>query len=143
LKIHYIIVLVAASVLCSCKTYYISVDGLREQFSGIDSSKFKEVTVKGPAGELYRYKANPIVSIKCFDNKNRLAEMTNSPSIEIRVTHSGRRTIFYFDRIYIDDTLIKGVESRFIPTPVKKIPLKEISKIEVQNGQKNFRYIKN
>ena len=143
LKIPYIIVVVTTAVLISCKTYYISVDSLKHQFSGIDSSHFKEVTVKGPVGEVYRYKANPITVIKCFDNRNNQIEITNTPAIEMRVTHGGKRTIFYFDRVFVDDSLIKGVESRISPTVTKTIPLKEVSKIEIQNGQKNFRYIEN
>ena len=143
LRVYYIIVLVVTISLCSCKTYYVSVDGLKQQFNGIDSTQFKEVAVKGPLGEIYRYKANPISSIKCVDNKNNPSELTNSPSIEMRVTHNGQRTIFYFDRVYVNDSLLMGVESRFVQTVSKNIPLNEISKIEVQDGRKKFRYIEN
>jgi hypothetical protein len=143
LKVFSLIVLVVTAALCSCKTYHISIDSLKKQFSDIDSSKFKEVIVKGPAGEVYRYKANPITQIKCSNKRDKLVEITNSPSIEMRVTHGGKKTIFYFDQTYVDDSLIIGVESRFISTARKSIPLKEISKIEIQDGHKNFRYIEN
>jgi hypothetical protein len=84
--------------LSSCKTYYMSADSLREQFRGVDSSKFKEVAVSGPVGEQYHYQANPITVIHCVDKNNHPVELINSPSIEMRVTHNGKRTIFYFDR---------------------------------------------
>ena len=93
-------------------------------------------------GDVYRYKANPIVLIKCVDNKGNPNELTISPSIEMRVTHNGQRTIFYFDRVYVGDSILTGVESRFTPNARKNIPLKEISKIEIQDGKKNFRYVK-
>jgi hypothetical protein len=61
----------------------------------------------------------------------------------MRVTHNDQRTIFYFDRVYVNDSLLMGVESRFVQTVSKNIPLKEISKLEVQDGRKKFRYIEN
>jgi hypothetical protein len=78
--------------------------------------------------------------IKCIDDKNKEAAIANSPSIEMRITHNGHKTIFYFDRVYVGDSLLTGVESRFISAIRKSIPLKEISRIEVQDGKKNFRY---
>jgi len=72
-----------------------------------------------------------------------MSELTNSPSIEMRVTHNSKKTIFFFDRVYVGDSVLTGVESRFIPTARKSISLKEISKIEIQDGKKKFRYIEN
>src|SRR3954470_2794666 len=108
------LILIVTFIFSSCKTYYIPKDSFIQQFHGIDSSQFKEVLVKGPIGENYRYKANPITVIHCVDKKNKPAELINSPSIEMRITHHGKKTIFYFDRVYVDDSLIVGVESRFI-----------------------------
>ena len=130
--------------MTSCKTYYISTSSLKEQFKNIDSTKFQLVNVRGPMSEAYTYLANPIKEIKCVDKQNNLVELINSPSIETRITESnGEKTIFYFDRIYLDDSLLYGVRSRFIPSFDKTIPLENIVKIEVQDGKKNLKYKKN
>src|SRR6266496_3748489 len=140
-----IIMIVAGSLfLSSCTTYYISLDSFKQQFAGIDSTKLKDVKVEGPIGEVYNYPANPITTIKCMDKNGNPAELTNSPSIEIRFTYgiNNKRAILYFDRIYVSDSAVVGVESRFIPSIRKTIPLNSITKIEVQDGKKSFRYVK-
>lgn len=129
--------------LSSCTTYYISVDSFKQQFSGIDSTKLKSVVVQGPFFEKYYYNANPIKTIKCTDKKNNPAELTNSPSIEIRITYGykKKRTVFYFDRIYVNKNSIVGVKSRFMDFITQSIPLDSITKIEVQDGHKKFSYV--
>ncbi len=131
--------------LTSCTTYYISLDSFKQQFAGIDSTKLLDVVVKGPTGfDRYYYKANPITTIKCKDKKNNPAQLTNSPSIETRFTYGykNKRTIFYFDRIFVSGNKVIGVESRFIESIRKTIPLDSITKIEVQDGHKRFSYVK-
>jgi hypothetical protein len=137
---HSAFFLLLATGFISCKTYSISTESLQQQFAGIDSSKFIDVSVKGPVGETYRYKANPIKVIKCTDKNNRSFELVNSPSIEMRVTHKNKKTIFYFDRVFVSDSTIKGVQSRFISSLTKTILLKDIKKIEIQDGRKNYHY---
>ncbi|MDR1714898.1 MAG: hypothetical protein LBS20_03555 [Prevotella sp.] len=135
-----------------CTTYYISTDSLKQQFATIDSTKMKEVAVSGPAmagaGILYKgykYKANPIVTIQCTDKNGNPKELINSPSIETRITygHKNKKTIFYFDRIYVDSKYVYGVGSRFIESIRSSIPLDSITKIEIQDGHKKFRYVNN
>ena len=89
-----------------------------------------------------RYLANPVKTIKCTDKNGNPAELQNSPSIEIRFTYGekNKRTVFYFDRIFVSDSSVTGVESRFISSMRKTIPLKSITKIEVQDGRKNYHY---
>ena len=126
----------------SCSTYYLTTDSLRNQFSSIDSTKLRTVTVRGPVGERYNYLANPINEIECIDKNGNPSRLTNSPSIEMRVTEvNGKRTIFYFDRIFVTDSTLTGVRSRFISSINKKIRLKDIKKIEIQDGKKNFDYV--
>lgn len=126
----------------SCRTYYISTDSLRDQFSEIDSSDLRMVNVRGPVGESYSYLANPIDFIQCTDKNQNLIELESSPSIEMRVTDkNNKRTIFYFDRVYLNDSLLIGNQSRIISSISKGIPLKDIVKIEVQDGKKNFQYV--
>lgn len=130
--------------LTSCITYYIPLDSFKQQFAGIDSTKFMDVTVKGPSLFIrYHYKANPITTIKCVDKENKPAQLTNSPSIEVRITYGykKKRAIFYFDRIYVSNKEVIGVQSRFVDAIRKTIPLDSITKIEVQDGQKKFSYI--
>ena len=125
----------------SCKTYYIPVDSLKEQFTGIDSTKLRIVNTLGPAGNIVEYLANPIDSIKCIDKKNNPVVLINSPSIEIRFTEkNNKRAIFYFDRVYLQDTLIIGHRSRFIQLR-KTISINNVKLIEIQDGCKNYNYI--
>lgn len=127
-------------LMASCKTYLIPVESFKMQFAGLDSSKFKQLNVTGPIGESYNYLANPLKTIKCFDKKGNPYELINSPSIEIRFTYGERnkRTVFYFDRIYVNDSSVIGVQSRFISSIRKTIPLRSITKIEIQDGKKSF-----
>ena len=131
----------------SCKTYYISTDSFKEQFAGVDSTKLKMVEMTG-GGYLWvteQYLANPLTKIKCQDKKGNTAELDNGPKIEIRFTYGGnnRRASGYFDRVFVSDSAVTFIQSRFIPTIRKTIPLNVITKIEVQNGGKNFKYVNN
>lgn len=134
------IILIIAG-LAGCKTYYIPVDSFKSQFSGIDSTKLKLVHTRGPIGEIVDYLSNPIENIQCVDKNNNPTELKNSPSLEIRFTeNNNKQTTFYFDRVYLHDTLIIGVRSRFIGLR-KSIPINNIKMIEIQDGHKNFKYV--
>ena len=129
------------TTLSSCKTYYIPVDSFKSQISEIDSNQLRMVRTQGPAGEIAEYPANPIEQIKCVDKDGNETVLQNSPSIEARITSAdGKKTILYFDRIYVENDTLIGYRSRFIGLP-KKIALTEITKIEIQDGQKNFNYV--
>ena len=136
-----LITIVMLSFLSSCITYYIPVDSLKTQFSDIDSTQLILVSTQGPAGDIVKYLANPIVQIKCIDKSGNQVEILNSPSVETRITtNDGKRTVFYFDRVFLQNDTLKGFQSRFLGFP-KSIPVKTITKVEVQNGHKNFRYV--
>jgi len=138
---HIILMVLALGVLCSCKTYYIPVESFKEQFSEIDSAQLKMVRTKGPAGDIVEYPANPIDQIQCMDKDGNETELQNSPSIETRITTTdGKKTIFYFDRIYVQNDTLIGFRSRFIGLS-EIIPLTQIAKVEVQDGHKNFHYV--
>lgn len=127
----------------SCKTYYIPVDSFRQQFTGMDTSNMREVTTQGPAGDRVKYKTYPIDYIHAVDKNGNPVRLPNSPSIEIRFTDiSNKRTIFYFDLIRFDGENITGRQSRFMSAFKKTIPITSVKKIEVQDGKKNFRYVK-
>jgi hypothetical protein len=128
--------------LSSCKTYYIPVDSFKQQFADMDSSNLKEVTTRGPMGDKVKYKTFPIDFIKCVDKSGNPVELKNSPSLEIRFTDTNnKKTIFYFDLISVDETYVSGVQSRFITSIKKKIPLNTIKTIEIQDGKKKFSYV--
>lgn len=132
----------------SCKTYLISLESFKQQFHGIDSSSLKMVEMLGGGGIMVRqkYLANPITHIRCTDKKGNLYMLENAPNIEIRFTYlyknRKKKTVFYFDRVYVTDKTVIGYRSRILGLP-KTIPLDSIIKIEVQNGRKNYYYVKN
>ena len=133
--------LLLALLFAGCKTYYIPVDSFTHQMKDVDSVELRTVYTKGPAGDVVSYKTYPIDYIQCVVKDNNLVELKNSPSIEIRFTNKNdKRTIFYFDQIYVQDSTVIGDGSRFINYQ-KRIPLKEIKRIEVQDGRKNFKYV--
>ena len=47
------------------------------------------------------------------------------------------------DQIFVTDSTVMGVESRFMPSIRKTIPLNIVTKVEVQDGKKNFHYVDN
>jgi hypothetical protein len=135
--------LIIGFVVSSCTTYYIPVSSLKEQFAGIDSTKLVEVMVEGPVYEKYHYLANPITAIHCVDKKGNPHQLVSKPSLETRFTYGykNKRKIFYFDRIFVNAHSVLGVESRFIESIRTSIPLDSITKIEIQDGHKKFKYV--
>jgi len=126
----------------SCKTYYIPVDSFKQQLSGFDSSHMREVTTRGPVGDRVTYKMYPIDTIHAVDKAGTPVSIANSPSIEVRITDTAhKKSLFYFDLLQFDGENIIGGQSRFVPSIKKKIPIRSVTTIEVQNGRKNFRYI--
>ncbi len=122
----------------SCKSYYIPVNSFKSQFTDIDSTSLKPVIVKDPAGTRHVYLANPIDFIYCEDKDGNQHKLQNNPSIEIRFTdYKNKRTVFYFDRVFMNDSVIIGYRSRFAGLK-QEIPIKDVIKIEVQDGQKGF-----
>ena len=137
-----LLVLIALCFI-GCKTYYIPVESFKSQFKDIDSTNLRLVYTRDPYGFISEYWANPIDYIKCEDKYHNPYELKNSPSIEIRFTeNNNKRTIFYFDRIYLQDTLIIGDRSRFLGLR-KDISINNVKLIEVQDGHKNYKYVEN
>ncbi len=141
LQFFYLIIL--SMVLIGCTTYYIPIESFKQQFNGIDSTHLKIVNAIGPIGEKFSYLSNAIDTIYCVDDNNKPFKLLNSPSIEIRFTdNNDDRTIFYFDTVFLQDSLIIGTKSRFIPSFQGIIPIYNVKLIEVQDGKKYFRYSK-
>lgn len=141
--ISFSIVLAGLIFLSSCKTFYIPADSFKQQFANINSASLKEVTTLGPVGDKVKYLTFPMDYINCVDKKGNPVKLKVSPSLEIRFTDiNNKKTIFYFDLISVDDNFVSGVQSRFITSIKKKIPLNTVKKIEIQDGKKNFKYIR-
>lgn len=136
--------IIALLFLNSCNTYFIPVNSFKEQFANIAPSKLKEVTTRGPVGDKVKYLTFPMDSINCVDKKGNPVSLKVSPSLEIRFTDlDNKKTIFYFDLITVDENFVSGVQSRFITSIKKKIPVTSIKTIEIQDGKKNFKYVTN
>jgi hypothetical protein len=129
-------------ILISCKTYYIPIESFKSQFKNETPITLKSTMTRGPWGGLHVYPANRIHYIKCQDKKGFPYILENTPSIEIRFTDkNNKRTVFYFDGLYVSDSLIIGDRSRFISAE-KAISINNIKLIEVQDGHKNFTTVK-
>lgn len=128
-------------VMVSCKTYTIPVDSFAAQFAEVDSSSLKQVRIVGAQNA--NYLANQIAAIECVDKQGDVVCLRNSPSLEVRFTYGDpqHRIIFYFDRVILQDGTIVGGRSRFIPSMLGRVPLEEVTKIEIQDGGKNYKYI--
>jgi len=69
------------------------------------------------------------------------SELNNSPLIEIRfIENTNKRTIFYFNGVFLQDSLFFGEMPRFLRVS-KGISLSNVKLIEDQDGNKNFRYM--
>ena len=138
--------LVIATVLSSCTSYYLTTDALREQVGVYDSTQLKPAIISVRLGYSINvvripYLASPLDVIHCTDKAGNPVELKNGPRIEMRVTQkSGKRSIFYFDQIFVTDSTFTGVQSRFFPSIRKTIKWKDIKLIEVQDSKKNVHY---
>ena len=138
----YIIALGLLFSISSCKTYYIPVESFKQQFSGWKTASLREVTTRGPVGDISKYNTYPIDSVKCVDKSGNPVVLTNSPALEIRFTDTdNKKTIFYFDRILVNDTTVSGVQSRILSSITKTIHLNTIKLIEIQNSGKRYKYV--
>ena len=135
--------IIGISLLLSCKTYHIPLESFITQFETLDSTDLKMVSIYGAVTGSYL--ANPIERIKCLDKKGNSIELVNSPSIEIRFTHGAKnkKTIMYFDRVMLSDSIIYGAQSRIISSMIKSVQVNQVSEIEIQDGHKNYHYFDN
>ena len=145
MKKHAILILMSLLILLvfsGCKSYTIPLDSFKEQFKNINTENYRMVKTENPFGIVSEYKANPIDTIICFDKNNKKVLLRNSPSIEIKfTTKDHKKRTFYFDSVFLNDTIVVGDMSRFINYK-KGIPIDNIIKIEVQDSRKNYKYVK-
>jgi len=92
-------------------------------------------------GDIIKYETYPIDFIKCIDKNGTTIALKNSPALEIRFTdNNNKRTLFYFDRIFLKGDSVRGSQSRFFSV-IKTIPLNDVKLIEIQNGGKKLKYV--
>ena len=141
-----LLVLLMAITSYGCATYIIPLESFKQQFAGIDSTRLRTVEINVPVimhgVTTNSYPANPIDTLDCVDGDNKPIRLANSPSIEIRFTTTDDdRVVLYFDTVHLQDSLVVGARSRFLPSLTQTIPLRSIKLIEVQDGKKDFHYV--
>jgi len=128
----------------SLPTYTISPESFVAQFQGIDKVSLKPISISNPTSHFTRikYLANQIKKIEAVDKNSHRVLLDNSPALEVRITRTnGKRTIFFFDTMYIENGHVYGIKSRLMNL-YGNLPVAEIAKVEIQNGRKRFRYDK-
>lgn len=130
------------ALLLSCKTYTITPEHFKSQFTKTDHNDRKTVEINNPLFySNHQYLSNDIKSLNATDQKGNLVLIPNSPSLEMRVTLvNGKKKYFYFDTVTLENDTLKGGKSRFMPGLKHNIPFDQIIKIELQEGGKNYHY---
>jgi hypothetical protein len=143
-----ILVLIVAAIIFIvikfARIYTISVSDFKSLFIGMNDDKLRDVTVEGPNHTTFKYQIYPVESIECYDKKDNHKILKNGPGLEVRFTNlNSKKTLFYFDSIRIQGSILTGSNSRYLDSRRKTIDLNNISKIEVRNIKKGFRYASN
>lgn len=137
----FFILIFLVSLNISCSSYYVGIETLKSYYQNIDSNQFEKVRLHGMYGESYTYLASPIGSIEGSDRKDKTMSFLSGPSIILKITEMDKSiTSFYFDRFYMDDSAVYGVESRALPV-IKSINIKNIKSIEILDRNWGFEYV--
>ena len=125
-------------ILFSCKTYTVTPESYKNQFSNID---YDLSTSRSISGSIY-YNGYQIKKINVIDKNGNQKTLENAPSLEMRVTmNNGKSRHFYFDSMKLKNDTITGYKSRLLPWMIVKIPFSEIVKIEIQESGKKIKYM--
>ncbi len=142
-QLNFFTLLIFILTIFGCKSYTVPVDSFQEQMIKGNNANLKKVEINNPLigfNDNIKYYSNSLSGINVFDKKGNMLYLENSPSIEMRVTlKNEKKRIFYFDTVYIENDSLKGSQSRFIPK-IREIAIKDIVKIELQDGGKKFSY---
>ncbi|WP_321426300.1 hypothetical protein [uncultured Bacteroides sp.] len=130
-----------AIIFTACSTYTIPVDSFMAQMA--TSSKINKATNK--PGIIFaradKLETNGIEYIECLNKKQQPVKVKVNPNILMQVTDSNnKKTVFYFDTVLKEDSVITGFISYIFMTK-KSIPLNSIRKIIIDASRKgNFSY---
>lgn len=129
-------------VVIACKSYVIPTESFREQMVHSTSSTMKKVEINNPLTySNISYTANAIEKILVLDENGNPFYLKNSPSIEMKVTHTnGKKYNFYFDTVILENDSLKGGRSRYIQSLSRAIPMDSIVKIQVKDSGKKMSY---
>lgn len=131
-------------IVVSCKTYTISPESFKTQLSRGENNQKQEVEINNPLyfGNL-KYQANSIDILEVTNKKGEKAIISKTASLEMKVEHkNGKKYLFYFDTVIIENDTLKGSRSRFTPKLSRSIPFDSIISIKIQEGGKRFDYQK-
>jgi len=104
--------------------------------------EWRLVKVQTPRGIIQTYKTYPIEKVCCVADSDLAVTLNIKPSIEMRITDNrGKRTVFYLDRIRVENDILTGHQSRRLGFIQKTIALSDVRRIEIQDGKKHYRYI--
>jgi len=124
--------------LSSCATYRMS----REQlFAQIYNATPESATTRHSAMiGTQRYTTNGVKEIRCYDKHGSQCVLANSPRLEMRITcNNGKKRLFYFDTILLEDSVFSGCNSRILGTR-KSVKYNDIKTVELQDGRKAYYY---
>ncbi len=128
-------------IFTACSTYTIPVDSFKAQME--TSSKIRKATNR--PGVIFaradKIETNGIEYIECLNKKLQPVKVKVNPNIIMQVTDSNnKKTVFYFDTVLKEDSVITGFTSYIFMTK-KSIPLSGIRKIIIDASRKgNFSY---
>jgi len=136
-----IVTLYILTLFVSCKTYELTPLSLKTQ---LENGSVEEKDIKLNNASIFfnsTYMAVSLDSLEVYDKKGKIFYLQNSPSIEMRlINNEGEKFTMYFDTVVIKNDTLIGSRSRFISGIKHKVPFNTISKVFVQDGQKDFKY---
>jgi hypothetical protein len=125
-------------------TYTLTIEQFKGLFKGMNDNLLVDATAVGPNHAMFTYKIYPIDVIECYNKKDNLVVIKNSPALEIQFTdNNNKRTGFYFDLLRVNGNIITGGDSRYLSNRIKTIELNTVIKIELRKMKKGFKYTKN
>ncbi|HTB06835.1 MAG TPA: hypothetical protein VK806_07785 [Bacteroidia bacterium] len=112
MKLKVFACIISMVLLCSCATYYITPQMLRNHNGSFSS----------------------ITTLKCVDKDGKDYVMDITAQTEIRITKKDdTHETFYFVTGFLQDSIITGSKSYFLNIMVKPIKISDIKKIELQS----------
>jgi hypothetical protein len=133
-----LLLLFISILLFSCKTYTVTPESFKDQFSHVD---YDLSTSRSISGSIY-YNGFQIKKINVIDKSGKTQTIDNVPSLEMRVTlNNGKRSHFYFDSMKLKNDTLTGNKARFLPWMTVKVPFSDVVKIEIQESGKKIEYM--
>ena len=139
MKRQFVIYLLFTVTFSACKTYQLP---LGELVSQMRSAQPKELNVTHSATPFAssHYTGNGITQLACYDKKGNKTTLPITPAVEMRITDTnGKKHIFYFDTVTLEDSILTGKNSRILSTK-RSMNIGAMRKVEVQNGGKAYHY---